>query len=495
MLSRSKHGLGTVRPRLQRRLFCPESPELPWINRLQRTVTTNKSNGHGGKWWLLILRWTIAVVGIGWVLLNIPLYDKVTIVDPADGHPLKLTLAEDVGDQVPATLKIIDPRKKIIREIPRTDLVNSPDTKWVLVREPSGRERERLLALDLSDDLKTVRRFLVENAGGKGVWVPPDRVVNYTLGVPYPLVDQGIIPMIRKADRRFLWAAVLIFPITFLITSLRWHLLLSAVDIHIGLLRTLVINMVGAFYNTFMPGSTGGDVLKAYYAAKLSPGHRTRAVVSVIVDRAIGLLALIILGGALAAALAFSPHPVDDPAAARCAQVATGALLICLAAVAGLCGALHSLAATDHRLRFFRQTSSHADADRKSAAHDGTLSPPAGAGADDAGDDVSRACDGDRFRQFRGKSIRIAADERILLGCRARRRTGRLDPDFAAGGRRDGILRDPADQPAGMHRQPGIRADDVDPSRANLLESLGRYLCSSRRIPRADDQGARVDRK
>jgi uncharacterized protein (TIRG00374 family) len=58
--------------------------------------------------------------------------------------------------------------------------------------------------------------------------------------------------------------------------------------------------MVGAFYNTFMPGSTGGDVLKAYYVAKQTH-HRMRAVVSVVVDRAIGLLALIILGGTMAA--------------------------------------------------------------------------------------------------------------------------------------------------------------------------------------------------
>jgi hypothetical protein len=62
-----------------------------------------------------------------------------------------------------------------------------------------------------------------------------------------------------------------------------------------------VLNMVGAFYNTlFALGSTGGDVAKAYYAAKHTT-HRTRAVMSVLVDRAMGLLALVILGGAMAA--------------------------------------------------------------------------------------------------------------------------------------------------------------------------------------------------
>ena len=41
--------------------------------------------------------------------------------------------------------------------------------------------------------------------------------------------------------------------------------------------------MVGAFYNAFMPGTTGGDLVKAYYAAKHAPERRTRAVISVLV--------------------------------------------------------------------------------------------------------------------------------------------------------------------------------------------------------------------
>ena len=48
-----------------------------------------------------------------------------------------------------------------------------------------------------------------------------------------------------------------------------------------------------------MPGSTGGDRLKAYYASKQTT-HRMRAVISVIVDRAVGLIALIFIGGIMA---------------------------------------------------------------------------------------------------------------------------------------------------------------------------------------------------
>src|SRR5205814_3439056 len=141
--------------------------------------------------------------------------------------------------------------------------------------------------------------------------------------VPYPLIDRGIVPMIQNADRSLLIAAVFVFPIVFLITSFRWWLLLRALEIPMTLARTFVINMVGAFYNTFMPGSTGGDLLKAYYASKHTD-HRTRAVLSVIIDRVIGLVALIIMGGVMASIQYWRSAAVDDPAARDCRRVAIG---------------------------------------------------------------------------------------------------------------------------------------------------------------------------
>jgi uncharacterized protein (TIRG00374 family) len=285
------------------------------------------------KWATFFLRWTIAVVGIGYVVAKTPLYNSVLIVGP-NGTPVKVRLAEEPPDNF-TSVKIYD-AAGAVQKVSRAELVNTPDTKTVLVREPAGEVKRKLLALDLSDDLKTVEQFLVEEPDGKGQWIPPDRVEKYELGVPYPLVDQGLIPMVRHADRGYLWAAVLVFPLTFLITGFRWHLLLGAIGIELGAAKAFVINMVGAFYNTFMPGSTGGDVVKAYYAAKNAPRQRTRAVMSVIVDRAIGLLALIILGGVMAAYIAISKHAPGDPIVHRCAQVAIGALVIVGGTITGL---------------------------------------------------------------------------------------------------------------------------------------------------------------
>ena len=99
-----------------------------------------------------------------------------------------------------------------------------------------------------------------------------------------PLSPEALLPPPSSAgDARFglrvsglslLLLAIIIFPLTYILTSFRWHELLKALDIHIGLMRTFTLNMVGAFYNTFMPGSTGGDVLKAIYVSRQTPTAR-----------------------------------------------------------------------------------------------------------------------------------------------------------------------------------------------------------------------------
>jgi len=149
------------------------------------------------------------------------------------------------------------------------------------------------------------------------------------VGIGYVLEKlswHDIVAMVQQANPVYLAASVLIFPLTFLITGIRWHWLMQMIGIRIGLARAFVLNMVGAFYNTFMPGSTGGDVLKAYYASKFT-AMRTHAVMSVIVDRVIGLLALIILGGVMAAWQYQIPE---------CREVAGICALIILGTIVGL---------------------------------------------------------------------------------------------------------------------------------------------------------------
>lgn len=79
------------------------------------------------------------------------------------------------------------------------------------------------------------------------------------------------------------------------ITGLRWHLLLHSQDIRLPLKDTLALNMIGTLFNTVIPGAVGGDVMKGYYLSRRAPNRRTLAVTTLLVDRVLGLLALLML--------------------------------------------------------------------------------------------------------------------------------------------------------------------------------------------------------
>lgn len=55
--------------------------------------------------------------------------------------------------------------------------------------------------------------------------------------------------------------------------------------------------MIGLFFNQVALGSTGGDLVKAFYIARETPERRPEAAFSVFLDRVIGLAGLMLLGG------------------------------------------------------------------------------------------------------------------------------------------------------------------------------------------------------
>lgn len=83
---------------------------------------------------------------------------------------------------------------------------------------------------------------------------------------------------------------------TVLVAGARWWWLLRVNGLAVTLPEALRFTWIGVFFNTVVPGATGGDVVKALYIMKHCPGQRAPAIVSVIVDRVLGLASLAILG-------------------------------------------------------------------------------------------------------------------------------------------------------------------------------------------------------
>jgi glycosyltransferase 2 family protein len=84
--------------------------------------------------------------------------------------------------------------------------------------------------------------------------------------------------------------------LTALIAGARWWWLLRVNGTDVTLWETLRYTWIGIFFNNVVPGATGGDVVKALYIMKRCPGHRVQVLVSVIVDRVLGLGSLALLG-------------------------------------------------------------------------------------------------------------------------------------------------------------------------------------------------------
>lgn len=79
----------------------------------------------------------------------------------------------------------------------------------------------------------------------------------------------------------------------------RWRMVLSVHGLALPFGRAAEISLVAHFFNSFFLGSTGGDLMKAYYAARETHHKKTEAVVTVFVDRLVGLWAMLLFAGVM----------------------------------------------------------------------------------------------------------------------------------------------------------------------------------------------------
>jgi uncharacterized protein (TIRG00374 family) len=77
--------------------------------------------------------------------------------------------------------------------------------------------------------------------------------------------------------------------------ALRWQIFLREQKVELPLPTIFSLTWAGQFFNSFLPGSTGGDVVKIYQVCRLVPERKAAAAATVFVDRLSALLALLVL--------------------------------------------------------------------------------------------------------------------------------------------------------------------------------------------------------
>jgi glycosyltransferase 2 family protein len=95
------------------------------------------------------------------------------------------------------------------------------------------------------------------------------------------------------------------------LSYVRWHILIRAVGIEARLVDTLRLGSLGFALNFVSPGSIGGDFFKAIFLAHGHRNLRPEAIATVVADRVMGLLTMLMLAsaGILAAGLLNTASP------------------------------------------------------------------------------------------------------------------------------------------------------------------------------------------
>lgn len=126
-------------------------------------------------------------------------------------------------------------------------------------------------------------------------------VVRLAVGVAIVLYlgKSGIIDW-RALSRLFTqWpftiAAVVLLLVDAGLMSARLCWLLRPPGLIISWYNAMKLTLVGFLFSTFLPGAAGGDVARIFYAAKGNSGRRTEIITVLLLDRAIGLFALLVL--------------------------------------------------------------------------------------------------------------------------------------------------------------------------------------------------------
>ena len=114
------------------------------------------------------------------------------------------------------------------------------------------------------------------------VWVFHDRQMRANIPV-----------VLRQADPRWLLLGIAFAGAGELANIFRWQIFLRMQKVRVPLARTAMVFMIGVFFSLFLLGVIGGDVARAAYLCADEKDKKPGVILSVIVDRLIGMVVLI----------------------------------------------------------------------------------------------------------------------------------------------------------------------------------------------------------
>jgi len=125
----------------------------------------------------------------------------------------------------------------------------------------------------------------------------------FTVGIGVYLYTQidwsGFGKLVAQAQPGWAFLACGCYALTAFLGICRWHLLLKNCHATMKWIRTAQLTFIGLFANLFLPSSMGGDVLKAFYASREIPHIKPTVIMSIIMERLLGFVAMFLISTAL----------------------------------------------------------------------------------------------------------------------------------------------------------------------------------------------------
>ena len=100
---------------------------------------------------------------------------------------------------------------------------------------------------------------------------------------------------VRDAHRIPIVVGLILWLVTIVIAGWRWNRLLGILGIHIPVKSLICVVPIAQFFSVFLPGSTGDDLTRMLYVSRLAPGRVGEACATVLLDRFIGLVSVLLL--------------------------------------------------------------------------------------------------------------------------------------------------------------------------------------------------------
>ncbi len=114
---------------------------------------------------------------------------------------------------------------------------------------------------------------------------------------------RSVVPVMREGAYWLLIPAAVLWYAAVLCGALRWRGILAHYGIRIRRSESFSLYWIGTFFNNFLPSSMGGDSYKFLLLKRRHAGTSWQRILSsIIIDRGVGFLAMLLLSSALAPA-------------------------------------------------------------------------------------------------------------------------------------------------------------------------------------------------